>query len=72
VIGSIAFWSLGDNGGVIDISNAQGCTQLVADIVDLDDVRFGRCSFDPTTPVPEPMTLSLLGIGAMALLRRRK
>ncbi len=67
IIGSVAFWSLGDDGGSIDISNAQGCTQLIADIVDLDDVRFNRCAF-----VPEPATLGLLGLGAMGVLRRRR
>ena len=51
IINGIAFWSLGLNGGTIDINNAQGCTQLVADIVDLDDVRFLRSAF---APVPCP------------------
>jgi hypothetical protein len=63
----VAFWSLGDNGGVIDISNAQGCTQLIADIVDLDDVRFNRCEF-----IPEPASLGLLAMGGLAILRRRR
>ena len=56
---------IGNSG--IDVSNAQGCTQLLADIVDLDNVRFNRCSF-----VPEPATLTLLAAGAMALLRRKR
>ncbi len=67
VLGRVAFWSLSDAGGVIDISNAQGCTQLIADVVDLDDVRFNRCAF-----VPEPATLAMLGCGAVAILRRKR
>jgi hypothetical protein len=66
ILNGIAFWSLGPNGGSIDISNAQGCVQLVADIVDLDDVRFNGCTF-----VPEPATLLFLAGAGLALIRRR-
>jgi hypothetical protein len=59
VINGVAFWSLGPNGGVINVSNAQGCTQLVADIVDLDDVRFNRCAF-----IPEPSSALLMLLAA--------
>ena len=66
ILNGIAFWSLGPNGGSIDISNAQGCVQLVADIVDLDNVRFNGCTF-----VPEPATLLLLAGAGLAFIRRR-
>ena len=33
-------------GGEINIDNAQGCTQLIADKVNLNDVRFNRCAPD--------------------------
>jgi hypothetical protein len=48
IINGVAFWSLGPNGGSININNSQGCTQLIADIIDLDDVRFTRCAFAAT------------------------
>ncbi len=67
IVNGVVFWSLGRNGGVIDVSNAQGCTQLIADIVDMDDVRFTRCQF-----VPEPTSMLLLGLAALGLRRRRK
>jgi|GEM_PF-1939092 len=68
IINGAAFWSLGANGGSISISNAQGCTQLVADIVELDDVRFTRCHY----AIPEPSSLMLLGVGVVGLLPRRR
>jgi hypothetical protein len=66
IIDGAVFWSLSPAGGTININNAQGCTQLVADIVDLDNVRFGSCVL-----VPEPGTLLLLLLGALPLQRRR-
>ncbi len=68
IINGAAFWSLGPNGGDIGISNAQGCTQLVADIVDLDDVRFTRCH----TAIPEPTTAILMLLGGIAIGYRRR
>ena len=67
ILNGVALWSLGPNGGSIDISNAQGCTQLVADIVDMDNVRFLRSSFMPT-----PSTGVMLFGGAAMLVRRRR
>lgn len=47
------------------------------DILGFDDLRFGNSAADPGNPnqVPEPLTLSLFGIGvagAIAMRRRRK
>lgn len=50
IINGVAFWSLGPSGGSITINNAQGCTQLIADIIDLDDVRFNGCQFTRSCP----------------------
>ena len=46
VLNGVAFWTLANTGGEIVINNAQGCTQLVADKINLNDVRFCRCAFD--------------------------
>ena len=67
IINGAAFWSLGDNGGGIDVSNAQGSTQFIADIVDMDNVRFTRWSFG----IPEP-TGAVLMIAALAGLAVRR
>lgn len=67
ILNGVAFWSLSDAGGSIDISNAQGCTQLVADVVDMDDVRLNRCSY-----IPEPTMICLLGVGGLTLISRKR
>ncbi len=67
ILNGVALWSLGSNGGVIDISNAQGSVQLVADIVDMDNVRFLRSSF-----IPAPGTALVLLTGGTLLGRRRR
>jgi len=46
ILNGIAFWSLDERGGEININNAQGCTQLIADKINLNDVRFTRCAPD--------------------------
>ena len=68
IINGAAFWSLGDSGGTIGVSNAQGSTQLVADIVTMSNVRFTRWSF---APVPEPSAIALFCFGGIALLSVR-
>jgi hypothetical protein len=67
VLNGVAFWSLALSGGAININNAQGCTQLVADKITLNNVRFNRCAF-----VPEPATAALVGLAGLAMMRRRR
>jgi uncharacterized protein (TIGR03382 family) len=68
VLNGVAFWSLGLAGGEININNAQGCVQLVADKVNLNDVRFCSCGFN----IPTPGTAALLGAGLLVISRRRR
>jgi len=68
VLNGISFWTLNTTGGSIDINNAQGCTQLIADKIVLNDVRFMRCGFGDTTQrVPAPGGVLLLGVGLAGL-----
>ncbi len=41
-------------------------------VVSLADLTILATNYDQSTPIPEPTSMALLGIGAMALLRRRK
>ncbi|QOJ13682.1 MAG: hypothetical protein HRU75_03075 [Planctomycetia bacterium] len=68
VLNGVAFWTLGLRGGEININNAQGCTQLIADKITLNDVRFCRCAF---TPEPGTVLTALLGVGLFASRRLR-
>jgi hypothetical protein len=63
VLNGVAFWTLANEGGEINVSNGQGCTQFIADKVTLNDVRFARCAF-----VPEPRSPSLVALALGAVL----
>jgi hypothetical protein len=72
IINGIAFWDLymgdpPDNpaGGEITFNNVQGCTQVVADKINLNDVRLNNCAFVAT---PEPAPSPLLGLALLALV----
>lgn len=69
VINGAAFWTVGLAGGEINIDNAQGCTQLIADKITLNDVRFCQCGF---SPVPAPGAAGVLGLGVLWAARRRR
>ena len=66
ILNGVKFWSLGDGGGSIEVDNGQGCTQFIADTVNLQDVRFNQCS------IPEPATMGLLALGLVPMILRRR
>lgn len=72
-INGVALWDLGlDTQNNMSLDNVSGCTQLVGDDVDIQNVRLNRCAFN-TSVVPVPASVWLFG-SAMALLgwlRRR-
>ena len=85
VINGAAFWTTAQTGGEINVNNSQGCTQLVADKINLNDVRYNRCSFstklykeftyEPKVRVPEPgsvIALAFIGGGIFLTRRRQK
>lgn len=75
-IRGVAFWALGDK-AEININNGNGCTQLVADKINLNNVDLSLCAPPITVQqVPEPSSLILVllgtaSAGALHASRRR-
>jgi hypothetical protein len=71
---NVSFWALGAN-AEININNAIGCTQLVADKINLNNVDFDLCAFGQPTPIPLPAAawagMALMGGVGLSKLRRR-
>lgn len=75
VINGVAMWSLTMEDGVIDIDNAQGCAQFIADSIDISNARFTHCGSGPTFGgplIPEPSTLALGLVAGLALFSGRR
>ena len=64
IINGIAFWDLSGTGAPATWNNVQGCSQLVADRMSLQNVRLNRCA----AAIPEPSTglLVVVGLGVLA------
>jgi len=43
LVNGVAFWDLGGTSGEVAFNNVQGCTQVVGDKLNLNDVRLTRC-----------------------------
>ena len=44
IVNGVAFWDLGMKGGEITLNNVQGCTQVVADKINSNNVRLNNCA----------------------------
>jgi hypothetical protein len=78
VLNGVSFWSLGGKGGEINVNNAQGCTQLIADKIKLNDARLNGCGFGfdippdpPVIPLPTTAALAAAGMVVLGVRRRR-
>jgi hypothetical protein len=73
IINGVAFWDLGMSDGAIDFDNVEGCTQLVGDVITLQDVSLARCGFVSQAVVPVPPAVWLFGsaLGLLGWIRRR-
>jgi len=80
-LNGVAFWTFGGESvdpALIVINDGTGCTQLVAEHINLNDVNLSRCAFisQNGTQVPLPATLLLvasgLGVGLALRAHRRR
>lgn len=65
IVNGVAFWDLNMDGGEVTFNNVQGCTQVVADKINLNDVRLNNSHF---IGVPEPSSFALAALGVVGLL----
>ena len=65
-INGVSLWDLGYGGGSVSLDNVSGCTQLVGDDVDVQNVRLSRCAFKVSV-IPIPAAVWLFGSALMGL-----
>jgi hypothetical protein len=77
ILNGVALWDLGeaDDGiyGQVVFNNVGGCTQVVGDKVNFNDVNLSRCGFAAAV-VPVPPAIWLLGsaVGLLGWMRQRR
>jgi hypothetical protein len=71
VVNGIAFWDLGRASGEVAFNDVQGCTQVIGDKLNLNDVRLMRCPFALPVPEPGPALAAAFALAALSLLARR-
>ena len=73
-INGVALWDVGnDLQNNISLDNVIGCTQLVGDDVDIQDVRLQRCAFDTSViPIPPALALFPSALAVLGWMRRRR
>jgi len=73
-INGVSLWDLGgDVQNNLSVDNAIGCTQLVGDDVDIQNVRLNRCAFNTSViPLPPALVLFPSGLAVLAWVRRRR
>ena len=72
-INGVALWDLGgDVQNNMSLDNVIGCTQLVGDDVDIQNVRLQQCAFNTSViPIPAAAWLFGSGIAVLGWLRRK-
>ena len=73
-INGVALWDIdGDLNNNLSLDNTIGCTQLVGDDVDIQNVRLNQCAFDTTVvPIPPALALFPSALAVLGWIRRRK
>jgi hypothetical protein len=71
VVNGIAFWDLGGSAGEVAFNDVQGCTQVIGDKLNLNDVRLTRCAF-LTVPEPDAAALGFAALAAVTWLARSR
>jgi hypothetical protein len=72
-INGVALWDLSsDNFSNLSVDNMSGCTQLVGNDVDIQNVRLSTCGFDVSViPIPGAVWLFGSGLALLAWIRRK-